>query len=114
MKKTETSLETLLEDLKQHFDYRKWHFMTVNGVNLGDGTIELQWIFNRYGVKDAIEAYYVVITPDQSVPSVTSLFPAAIMSEREVVDLFGISIEGAEKGLFLDEDSEQKPLGVQS
>jgi hypothetical protein len=28
----------------------------------------------------------------------------------EVVDMFGLSVEGADKGLYLDEDSKPHPL----
>ena len=38
------------------------------------------------------------------------IVPSAIISQRELVDMFDIEIEGSEKGLYLDEDSMQAPL----
>lgn len=114
MKKIETTLSTLLDDLGRFYDPRKWHFLTVNGIDLGEGKVELQWIFSKYGTKDDVVIYYLQSDYDTPVPSVVSLIPSAFMGEREIVDMFGLSIEGAGRGLYLDEDSRQHPLRSQS
>lgn len=110
MTKIETRLETLLEDLGAFYQPEQWHFLTLNGIDLGDGTLELQWIFSKYGVKDEVVLFYTLCSYDAMVPSVTPLIPSASMGEREVVDLFGIRIAGAKPGLYLDEDSQPTPL----
>ena len=94
MKKIETRLENVLEDITAFYDASAWHFITLNGIDLGGGEIELQWIFSRYGVKDEIVAYYVRCGYESPVPSLVPLIPSAIMGEREVVDMFGVAIEG--------------------
>ena len=110
MTKIETTLSSLLTDLENFYVPKEWHFLSVNGVDLGDGKIELQWIFSRYGVKDEIVIYYALSDYATPVPSIVGLIPSAIMGEREIVDMFGLNVEGAQKGLYLDEDSRPHPL----
>lgn len=114
MMKIETMLSTLAEDIDAFYDARQWHFLTVNGIDLGEGNIELQWIFSRYGAKDDIVIYYTLSDYETSVPSIVSLIPSVFMSEREIVDMFGLKIEGTERGLYLDKDSMEHPLRGES
>lgn len=114
MTKIETTLPTLLDDLGRFYDPKAWHFLTVNGVDLGSGTIELQWIFSKYGAKDEVVIYYALSDYDTPVPSVVPLIPSAFLGEREIVDMFGLSVEGAARGLYLDEDSRPHPLRRES
>lgn len=110
MKKIEIRLENLLSELAEFYDAKVWHFLTVNGIDLGEGKLELQWIFSQYGIKDEIVLFYAVTEYETKIPSVVSLIPSATLSEREIVDMFGANIDGAEKGLYLDEDSLTMPL----
>lgn len=110
MKKIETGIATLIEDIGAFYAPQTWHFLTINGVDLGEGKIELQWVFSKYGAVDEIVMYYLITDYEATVPSLNGLIPSAFMGEREVVDLFGITIEGAAKGLYLDPDSKQTPL----
>ena len=110
MTKIETTLATLLQELGTFYDPKAWHFLTVNGVDLGEGKIELQWIFSKYGAKDEVVIYYAISDYKAQVPSVVSLIPSAFLGEMEVVDMFGLKVEGAAKGLYLDEDSKPHPL----
>lgn len=114
MRKIETTLPTLLADIGAFYEAKKWHFLTVNGIDLGDGKIELQWIFSAYGVKDEVVIYSALSDYETPVPSVVSLIPSAFMGEREIVDMFGLKVDGAAKGLYLDEDSTQHPLRGES
>lgn len=114
MTKIETTLATLMHDIEAFYVPREWHFLSINGVDLGEGKIELQWIFSRYGVKDEIVIYYAQSDYDTHVPSIVTLIPSAFMGEREVVDMFGLRIEGAERGLYLDPDSQPHPLRRES
>jgi NADH:ubiquinone oxidoreductase subunit C len=59
---------------------------------------------------DEIVIFYDEIDYTQIIPSIVEIIPSAIISQRELVDMFGVSIEGSEKGLYLDEDSLQMPL----
>jgi len=114
MTKLETTLATLLADIGAFYEPKTWHFLSVNGIDLGDGKIELQWIFSKYGVKDEIVIYYALSDYETPVPSLVSLIPSAFMGEREIVDMFGLKVDGAERGLYLDEDSLQHPLRSES
>ena len=114
MTKIETTLATLTRDIEAFYVPREWHFLSINGVDLGEGKIELQWIFARYGVKDEIVIYYAQSDYETPVPSLVNLIPSAFMGEREVVDMFGLSVEGMERGLYLDPDSQPHPLRRES
>ena len=111
MKKIETSLENVRETIKEFYKEREWHFLTLNGVALDDEKLEVQWIFSRYESQDDIIIYNCIISYRDIVPSVVDIIPSAIISQRELVDMFGIEVEGSDKGLYLDEDSMQAPLG---
>lgn len=110
MRKIETTLPTLLADIGAFYEAREWHFLSVNGIDLGEGKIELQWIFSRYGAKDEIVIYYALSDYTTPVSSLVCLIPSAFMGEREIVDMFGLKVEGALRGLYLDEDSLPHPL----
>jgi ech hydrogenase subunit D len=114
MKKIETTLLTLLNDIGAFYLPKQWHFISINGIDLGEEKIELQWIFSKYGVKDEVVIYYAISDYDTPVPSLVSLIPSSIMGEREIVDMFGLSVEGAQRGLYLDEDSMPHPLRSES
>lgn len=110
MTKTKIELTALVGRIEKFYDPAVWHFMTINGVDLGEGKLELQWFFSRYGAKDDIVCFYTETDFETTVPSLVSVIVSAIMGERELVDLFGIPVEGAQKGLYLDEDSWRAPL----
>lgn len=110
MQKIEVTLESIREDIKEFYNEKEWHFLTVNGVALKDEKIEIQWIFSKYDAKNEIVIFYTEINKDDMVPSVVDMIPSAMISQREVVDMFGVVVEGSEKGLYLDEDSMTAPL----
>jgi len=112
MNKIETSLKTVINDIKAFYDPKTHHFLTLNGVALTPETIEIQWIFSEYSKKDENTIFFTIINENQTVPSITDMIPSAIISQRELVDMFGIQVEDSEKGLYLDEDSLQKPLSL--
>ncbi len=112
MKKIETTLESVVSDLTAFYDYKVWEFLTLNGVAIDEGTTEIQWIFSRYGAIDDVVIYYAPVKNSETVPSVVDLIPSAIISQREIVDMFGITVENSEKGLYLDEDSLSAPLAT--
>ena len=67
-------------------------------------------MFTNYESLDEIIIYYVEIDSKDIIPSIVDIIPSAIISQRELVDMFGVEVEGSERGLYLDEDSEQMPL----
>ena len=110
IRRVETSIKTLLEDLEKFYHKEKHHFLTLNGVKIDEETTEIQWIFSTYE-EEEITMFYLYAKQYELIPSVVSLLPSAIISQREIVDMFGLDIEDSPKGLYLDEDSEQMPLG---
>ena len=112
MKKIKISLEDLRNTINEFYDDSVWHFITLNGLALEDDKIEVQWIFSKYESSDDIVIYYAEIQPQDIVPSVVDIIPSAIISQRELVDMFGVDVEGSAKGLYLDEDSPQMPLSA--
>ncbi|MBU0632712.1 NADH-quinone oxidoreductase subunit C [bacterium] len=110
MQKIEVSLENVRDEIKKFYDYKQWHFLTLNGLALADEKMEVQWIFSKYEAMDEIVIYYAVIDYNEIIPSVVDMIPSAIISQRELVDMFGVQVEGSEKGLYLDEDSQMSPL----
>ncbi len=110
MRKIEITIDNLLSEIESFYNYKEWHFLTLNGIDLGDKSLELQWIFSKYGVKDEMVIFFAITDYDAKIPSIVPLIPSAIMGEREVVDMFGIDIVGVKAGLYLDEDSMSTPL----
>jgi len=110
MKKIKITLDIVADEIRIFYDYKKWHFLTINGVALADNRLEVQWIFSRYETMDEIVMFYVECGYKDVIPSIVDTVPSAIISQRELVDMFGIEVEGSEKGLYLDDDSKQAPL----
>jgi len=111
LNKIETTLETVVEDIKKFYQKEQHHFLTLNGLKIDEETTQVQWIFSTYGEVDEITMFYVDVKQYEVIPSVVEILPSAIISQREIVDMFGLDVEGSTKGLYLDEDSEQMPLG---
>ena len=110
MEKIEISLDKVRDEIKNFYDYKKWHFLTLNALALADNKLEVQWIFSKYEAMDEIIVYFCVVEYTDIIPTIEDIVPSAIISQRELVDMFGIVVEGSKKGLYLDEDSLQSPL----
>ncbi len=110
MIKIKVTLENVVDKIKEFYDEKVWHFITLNGVALEDEKIEVQWMFSKYESLDDVVVYYAEINQEDIVPSLVDIIPSAIISQRELVDMFGIEVDGSSKGLYLDKDSLQMPL----
>ena len=110
MQKIQSSLEKIREEIEGFYDQKSWHFLTLNGVALSNEKLEVQWIFSKYATPDEVVVYYIEVPYDVEIPSIADIIPSSIISQRELVDMFGIAVEGSTKGLYLDEDSMQTPL----
>lgn len=102
-------LKELKEKIKSFYDPYVWHFVTLNATDDKDGCV-LQWIFSKYESDDEFLVFQTIVSYDQIIPSIQEIIPSAIMSEREVVDMFGLQIENTQEGLYLDETSVKNPL----
>ncbi len=109
MKKIKTDSENLLKDLGAFYEHKTVHFITVNGVDLGD-KMEIQYLFSHYNTDEEVICYFFTMEYDEQIPSIVSLIPSAFLGEGEVVDMFGIKIEDIPKGLLLEDDSQLAPL----
>lgn len=105
----EIKLKNLKQEVRDFYDKNSWHFVCLNGDDIG-GICKLQWIFSKYETKDEFMIFTTTVSYETKVPSIMDIIPSAIMSEREVVDMFGIDIEGMNKGLYLDDTSTKNPL----
>lgn len=103
---TKENIFTLLKDF---YDPSIWRFICVNAQNTQNG-FEVGYFFSKYGAFDEVSVFVFEISKDDQIGSIASFIPSAIMSEREIVDLFGIKIGEVEGGLYLDEDSQKTPL----
>ena len=110
MQKIEVTLKDVKEKIREFYDEKTWHFMTLNALSLDEEFIEIQWMFSKYQSMDDVVIYYALIKQEDVVPSIEDIIPSANISQREIVDMFGVTIEGSEKGLYLDEDSLAMPL----
>jgi len=110
MIKIEVSLKSVVSTLTDFYDYKKWHFITLNGLSLSEDKMEVQWMFSKYEAMDDVVVYFAEINYSDVIPSIVDIIPSAIISQRELVDMFGVEVQGSEKGLYLDEDSLQMPL----
>ena len=110
MQKIEIKLDTLRDEIKKFYIPSVHHFLTLNGVAIDETKTEIQWIFSKYGEVDSTMMFYTIVNQDDVIPSIVDIIPSAIISQRELVDMFGIEVEDSERGLYLDEDSLQKPL----
>ncbi|RJS79815.1 NADH-quinone oxidoreductase subunit C [Candidatus Bathyarchaeota archaeon] len=68
------------------------HISTITGVDLGEN-IELIY---HFAYKGAVELSLRLDVPKNKpdVPTITDIIPGAILYEREVHDLFGVTFEG--------------------
>lgn len=114
MTKIEVTLTNVVEKIKEFYKEKEWHFLTLNGVALEENRVEIQWIFAKYEAMDEVVVFYANINYDEIVPSIEDIIPSAIISQREIVDMFGVEVEGSSKGLYLDEDSIQMPLACRT
>lgn len=111
IKRIKSELNTIISDIEKFYEKKVCHFLTLNGVQIDETTTEIQWIFSKYGSCDDIVMFYTYVKKDDIIPSIVDILPSAIISQREIVDMFGIEVENSAKGLYLDEDSLVMPLG---
>ncbi|MFI5187522.1 MAG: NADH-quinone oxidoreductase subunit C [Chitinophagales bacterium] len=109
MKRIETSIENVKNDIRNFYHPGLHHFIVMNAVDLGD-KIEVQWFFSDYLEPYGITVFCTQITPDVEVPSITDIISSAWVAEAELVDLIDIKIENTSKGFVLEPDFETGPL----
>ena len=109
MKKIETTLTTLRDNIRNFYRPDLQHFMVMNAVETGE-KMEVQWFFCDYAPPCETTCFYVLIDPKEEIPSIRDIVLSAWVAEAELVDLMDIRIEGTEKGFVLEPDFETGPL----
>lgn len=77
-------------------------FSTLVGVDIDDATIEVIYLFDH---QDELLHLRIRYDFDESIPSISDIFPAATILERELVDMFGVKVDGMEPYLLLEPGS---------
>ena len=93
-------LKGILESLKSH---GVTHISTITGVDNGT-SVELIYQFD---CKPAFLNLKIFLAKDDlSVPTIIDLFPGAILYERDIMESFGVKVEGHPdpRRLFLPDD----------
>ena len=112
MEKIKIDFKDIKKVIKEFYEPKVYHFLTLNGVAISEDEIEVQWLFSKYENMDEVIVYFDIVKDDVVIPSIVEIIPSAIISQRELVDMFGLKVEDSEAGLYLDEDSLQKPLNL--
>lgn len=110
MNRIETSFENLKKDIAAFYKPEIHHFITMNGVDLGNSEIEYQWFFCDYAFPSEITMFFTKANADVQVPSIKEIIVSAWLPEAELVDLLDIHIENTQKGFVLEQDSVTAPL----
>jgi Ni,Fe-hydrogenase III component G len=106
----EVELDRVVEEIRNFYDPEKWHFITINGTDLGNGKLQIDWFFSPYGQKNVVKSFRVVVGYDAKIPSILEIIPSAWLAEWELADMFGVEVEGASRGVFVAPDAPQAPL----
>lgn len=109
MKKIETTLASLRQDIAAFYKPELHHFMVMNAVEIGE-QMEVQWFFADYAHPCETTCFYALIGKEEEVPSIKDIVLSAWVAEAELVDLMNINVENTAKGFVLEPDFESGPL----
>lgn len=109
MKKIETTLVRAHAAVREFYDVNRHHFIAMNAIDLGD-KLEVQWFFADYEPPGEVTAFVTFAAYDDIIPSLCDVVTSAWVAEAEFFDLFGVKVEGHEKGFVLEKDSPETPL----
>ena len=109
MKRIDTTIEKVKDDIQNFYQHELNHFITMNAVDMGT-KIEVQWFFCDYLQPNEVVAFCAQITPDVEIPSIRDFVPSAWVAESELADLMDLKIENTSKGFVLEPDFERGPL----
>lgn len=104
------SLDNVRDKIKEFYNFHKYHYVTINATDNGEN-ITIDWIFSDLNEKNRIYVFRAEnIGYEDFIPSIKDIVKISWLAEFELADLFGLNVEGAQKGVFLEEDSIQAPL----
>ncbi len=106
----EAELENIVELISSWYDATKYHYVTVNATDNG-GNLTIDWIFSEYYTKNKLIVFRANnIDYNAKIPSIVNVVESAWIAEWELADLFGLDVENAAKGVFIEPDAPQAPL----
>jgi len=106
----ETTLENVVEDIKNWYDKEKYHYVTINGIDEGN-KLTIDWIFSDYNEKNKMYVFRVKeVEFDKTIPSISNIIPSAWLAEWELRDMFDINVENTQKGIFIKDEKIIGPL----
>jgi len=106
----EVTLDNVKEKIKNFYNYNKHHYVTINATDNGNN-VTIDWIFSDLEEKNKLYIFRAEnVGYEDLIPSIIDIVKIAWLAEFELADLFGLNVEGAQKGVFLEEDSIQAPL----
>jgi Ni,Fe-hydrogenase III component G len=108
MNRNEISKEELNQIVRSFFDPKRHHLVSVHGLDIG-GQVEIQWVFSNRN-DGAITVFASIFDYSDKVPSFRDVLPSSWIHEAEIKDMFGLDVDGAEFGLFLEKDGIKAPL----
>ena len=106
----EVTLENIKDTLREWYDYKKYHYVTVNGIDNGE-SLTIDWIFSEYNTKNKIYVFRAEgISYDAKVPSIMDIVESSWISEWDLADMFDIDVENSVRNMFLEKEAPQGPL----
>jgi len=105
----EATTKNIVELIKTWYDENKYHYVTVNATDNGEN-LTIDWIFSKYFEKNKLVVFRAIVDYDEQIPSIVEIIPSAWISEWELADLFGVDVENAAKGVFIEPDAPSAPL----
>lgn len=109
MKRIETTIAKIKDDIRTFYQPALQHFIVMNAVDFGE-ELEVQWFFSDYAPPYDITAFCARVRPQEEIPSMKDVIASAWVAEAELADLLGVNIENTERGFVLEPDSEAAPL----
>lgn len=101
--------EDVVSTVKEFYNPLIWHFVMINGIDLGD-KLEIQWVFSKMYEKDIIKVFYAELEYEEEIPSIKDIIKVAWVSEAETKDLLGANFSDTASNLFLEVDAPKTPL----
>jgi len=108
IEKINTQLDRVRDEIKKFFNHESYILNLIQGMDTDSG-VEIHWVFS-HRVKKNDMIVIIAFCKDEIVPTIVDIAPNSSIFESELVDLFGIEVDGAKKGLFLDVDGKKAPL----
>ncbi|MGB9636159.1 MAG: NADH-quinone oxidoreductase subunit C [Thermoplasmata archaeon] len=100
--------ETLIDEVKK-FREKDARFVIATCIDHGE-KLEIIYHFDHPDEKPRLFNLRLQFSPEEEIPSIASIYPAAALIEGEIVDFFDAKINGIPHGTLLAPDSPKAPL----